>query len=121
MIIEGALSIVVAIIAGYLLPNWGEIFSSFRWARVLITADNTPWLLPEETEMAQYRLVLSAGGHDESKSDLGIIAGAKLACKDWVSHASSIELADISLLGCSWPCTSGSSLLNRSKISCHLS
>jgi hypothetical protein len=35
--------------------------------------------------MAQYRLVLSAGGHDESTSELGVIQGAKMACKDWVS------------------------------------
>ena len=68
MIIEGALSIFVAGIAAYLLPNW---------------ADNTPWLTAEETEMAQYRLVLSAGGHDESKSDLTVVHGAKLAMKDW--------------------------------------
>lgn len=33
--------------------------------------------------MAQYRLVLSAGGYDENDQDLGLIAGAKLAAKDW--------------------------------------
>lgn len=33
--------------------------------------------------MAQYRLVLSAGGFDENDQDLGLIAGAKLAMKDW--------------------------------------
>jgi hypothetical protein len=68
MIIEGILSITVAIIAYFLLPNW---------------ANNTPWLKPEETEMAQYRLVLSAGGHDEATSDLSVFQGAKLAIKDW--------------------------------------
>lgn len=47
-------------------------------------ANNTPWLKPEETEMAQYRLVLSAGGHDEAESKLSMWAGTKLAAKDWV-------------------------------------
>jgi hypothetical protein len=70
MLIEGALSIFVAILAYFLLPNW---------------ANNTPWLLPEETEMAQYRLVLSAGGIDEADSKLSMWDGAKLAAKDWVS------------------------------------
>jgi hypothetical protein len=70
MLIEGALSIFVAILAYFLLPNW---------------ANNTPWLLPEETEMAQYRLVLSAGGIDEADSKLSMWDGAKLAVKDWVS------------------------------------
>jgi hypothetical protein len=71
MLIEGALSIFVAILAYFLLPNW---------------ANNTPWLLPEETEMAQYRLVLSAGGIDEADSKLSMWDGAKLAAKDWVSR-----------------------------------
>lgn len=35
--------------------------------------------------MAQYRLVLSAGGHDEADSSISMWAGAKLAMKDWVS------------------------------------
>jgi len=76
MLIEGALSIFVAILAYFLLPNW---------------ANNTPWLLPEETEMAQYRLVLSAGGVDEADSKLSMWDGAKLAVKDWVSHTSGLD------------------------------
>ena len=75
MLIEGALSIFVAILAYFLLPNW---------------ANNTPWLLPEETEMAQYRLVLSAGGIDEADSKLSMFDGAKLAVKDWVGLYRSI-------------------------------
>lgn len=47
-------------------------------------AHNTPWLKPEETEMAQYRLVLSAGGNDEEAMGLSLWDGAKLAAKDWV-------------------------------------
>lgn len=70
MVIEGALSIALALVAAWLLPNW---------------ADNTPWLTPEESEMAQYRLVLSAGGVDESKSKMGLWEGAKLGAKDPVS------------------------------------
>lgn len=73
MIIEGALSIAVAISAYFCLPNW---------------ANNTEWLTPEETEMAQYRLVLSAGGHDEANSDLSIFQGAKMAIRDPVSSSS---------------------------------
>jgi hypothetical protein len=72
MVIEGALSIALAIAAGFMLPNW---------------AHNTPWLTPEETEMAQYRIVLSAGGVDENKSSMGIWEGAKLGAKDPVSSA----------------------------------
>jgi hypothetical protein len=34
--------------------------------------------------MAQYRLVLSAGGHDEADNALSMWQGAKLAMKDWV-------------------------------------
>jgi hypothetical protein len=71
MLLEGALSIMVAIAAYFLLPNW---------------ANNTPWLKPEETEMAQYRLVLSAGGHDEADSTLSMWDGAKMATKDWVKR-----------------------------------
>lgn len=56
--------------------------------------------------MAQYRLVLSAGGYDENDVDLGLVAGAKLAMKDWVSSISEAKLMDSSL-GCSWLFTSG--------------
>jgi hypothetical protein len=70
MLIEGAISITVAIAAAFMLPNW---------------ANNTPWLDAEMTEMAQYRLVLSAGGHDEADSQLSMWAGFKLAIKDWFS------------------------------------
>lgn len=70
MLIEGVMSVSVAIACYFFLPNW---------------ANNTPWLTPEESEMAQYRLVLSAGGHDEATSDLTIWQGAKLASKDLVS------------------------------------
>jgi hypothetical protein len=67
-------------------------------------ANNTPWLKPEETEMAQYRLVLSAGGLDEADSKLSMWDGAKLAAKDWVrtSAVRSIDIAnDISSHGSS--------------------
>ena len=70
MLIEGAMSITVAIAAYFALPNW---------------ANNTPWLSPEMSEMAQYRLVLSAGGVDEADSTLSMWDGFKLAMKDWFS------------------------------------
>ena len=85
MLIEGAISIAIAIAAGFVLPNWGELFSLAVRYHADVIANNTPWLSEEETEMAQYRLVLSAGGYDENDGDLGLIAGAKLAMKDWVS------------------------------------
>jgi hypothetical protein len=67
MIIEGIMSFFVAGLAFWSLPNW---------------PNNTPWMSPEETEMAQYRLVMSAGGIDEADADLTVIQGAKLALKD---------------------------------------
>ena len=67
MIIEGAISILVAIAAYFSLPNW---------------ANNTPWMSAEETEMAQYRIVLSAGGNDENDQETSLWQGTKLALKD---------------------------------------
>ena len=71
MLIEGAMSITIAIAAAFTLPNW---------------ANNTPWMDAEMTEMAQYRLVLSAGGHDEADSSLSMWAGFKMAMRDPFSH-----------------------------------
>ena len=67
MLIEGAISILVGIAAYFSLPNW---------------ANNTPWMSPEETEMAQYRIVLSAGGHDENDQETSLWQGTKLALRD---------------------------------------
>lgn len=67
MIIEGIISLFVAALAYWSLPNW---------------ANNTPWMSAEETEMAQYRLVMSAGGKDEVANDLSMFQGVKLALKD---------------------------------------
>ncbi|RBQ88489.1 hypothetical protein VDGD_01344 [Verticillium dahliae] len=49
-IIEGAASILVALAAFYLLPDWPH---------------NTRFLSPAEREMAQYRVLCSNGGKDE--------------------------------------------------------
>lgn len=105
MIIEGAVSIIVALAAGFLLPNW---------------AHNTPWLTPEETEMAQYRLVLSAGGEDDSKKDMGMWAGAKLGAKDPVSLVVVRVRPKLTPRshGCLWLSTSGCSALSHSRTSC---
>ncbi|KAJ4339373.1 hypothetical protein N0V87_003310 [Didymella glomerata] len=64
-IIEGAASIVVACAGYFLLPSWPH---------------NTRWLSAEETEMAQYRVQVSNGGHDEVQG--GTWDGLKEAAKD---------------------------------------
>ncbi|KAH8590537.1 major facilitator superfamily domain-containing protein [Bisporella sp. PMI_857] len=64
-LIEGAASILMAIAAFFLLPNWPT---------------NTRWLSPQESEMAQYRVLLSSGGKDEGVG--GTWDGLKEAVKD---------------------------------------
>ncbi|CZT10764.1 related to putative tartrate transporter [Rhynchosporium agropyri] len=64
-LIEGAASILVACIAFFLLPNWPT---------------NTKWLSPQESEMAQYRVLLSNGGRDEGVG--GTWDGVKAAVQD---------------------------------------
>ncbi|PVH83883.1 hypothetical protein DL98DRAFT_547184 [Cadophora sp. DSE1049] len=58
-------SILVACIAFFLLPNWPT---------------NTKWLSPQESEMAQYRVLLSNGGKDEGVG--GTWDGVKAAAMD---------------------------------------
>lgn len=65
VIIEGAASIVVALAAFYLLPDWPH---------------NTKFLTEEEKEMAQYRVLLSNGGIDEGIG--GTWDGLKDAVRD---------------------------------------
>lgn len=86
-------------------------------------ANNTPWLKPEETEMAQYRLVLSAGGIDEADSKLSMWDGAKLAAKDWVCFLIAVSSPKLttSLPGSSCSSTSSLSRHNRSRTFCLLS
>lgn len=64
-IIEGAVSILVGLIAFFTLPDWPE---------------NTRWLSEEEREMAQYRVIVSNGGKEEQVG--GTWDGLKDACKD---------------------------------------
>ncbi|PPJ50196.1 hypothetical protein CBER1_05219 [Cercospora berteroae] len=64
-LIEGAASIVVEIAAFFILPDW---------------PDNTRWLSEEESEMAQYRVLLSNGGKREEVG--GTWDGLKEAIKD---------------------------------------
>lgn len=64
-IIEGAVSIAVAVSAFFLLPDWPH---------------NTRWMTPEEREMAQYRVKCSNGGRDEEMG--GTWDGFKDAVKD---------------------------------------
>ena len=64
-LIEGAASILVAIAAFFLLPNWPH---------------NTKWLTEQEREIAQYRILLSNGGHEEVRG--GTWDGVKAAIKE---------------------------------------
>jgi MFS family permease len=64
-LIEGAASIVVAVIAFFLLPDW---------------PDNTKWLSQQERDMAQYRVLVSNGGKEEGIG--GTWDGIKEAVKD---------------------------------------
>ncbi|KAH8722354.1 MFS transporter [Phaeosphaeriaceae sp. PMI808] len=64
-IIEGAASIAVALSGYWLLPSWPH---------------NTKWLTKEESEMAQYRVQVSNGGHEEELG--GTWDGVKEAAKD---------------------------------------
>lgn len=64
-LIEGAVSILVAIAAFFLLPNWPH---------------NTKWLTEQEREIAQYRILLSNGGYEEAQG--GTWDGVKAAIKE---------------------------------------
>jgi MFS family permease len=64
-LIEGAVSILVAIAAFFLLPNWPH---------------NTKWLTEQEREIAQYRILLSNGGYEETQG--GTWDGVKAAIKE---------------------------------------
>ena len=64
-IIEGAASILVAIAGFFLLPSWPH---------------NTKWMTTEESEMAQYRVMVSNGGQYEEVG--GTWDGVKDAAKD---------------------------------------
>ena len=64
-LIEGMASIVVAIGAFWLLPDW---------------PDNTRWLSQQESEMAQYRVLCSNGGREEQVG--GTWDGVKEAVRD---------------------------------------
>ncbi|KAF2174006.1 hypothetical protein M409DRAFT_62190 [Zasmidium cellare ATCC 36951] len=64
-IIEGAVSILVGVVAFFLLPDWPE---------------NTRWLSDEEREIARYRVLVSNGGKEEQVG--GTWDGLKDAIKD---------------------------------------
>ena len=64
-IIEGAASILVAVLGFFVLPDWPH---------------NTKFLTEEEKEMAQYRILVSNGGRDEGVG--GTWDGMKEAAKD---------------------------------------
>lgn len=65
-LIEGIVSIIVAIAAFFLLPEWPQ---------------NTRFLTSRQREMAQYRILVSNGGRDEEE-DGGIWNGLKQAVMD---------------------------------------
>ncbi|KAF9776506.1 hypothetical protein IL306_005289 [Fusarium sp. DS 682] len=72
-LIEGVASVVVALAAYMILPGWPSD-SDAKWPH------KKPFLTPEESEMAQYRVLLSNGGRDERVG--GTWAGVREACQD---------------------------------------
>ncbi|KAH7017979.1 major facilitator superfamily domain-containing protein [Microdochium trichocladiopsis] len=64
-LIEGAVSVIVAIVAYFILPGWPE---------------DSGFLDDQERDMAKYRMLVSNGGIDETQ--VGAWAGLKMAAKD---------------------------------------
>jgi len=64
-LIEGAISMLVGVIAFFVLPDW---------------PGNTRWLSKQESEIAQYRVLRSNGGKSEEIG--GTWDGLKAACRD---------------------------------------
>ncbi|KAL4772410.1 major facilitator superfamily domain-containing protein [Aspergillus nidulans var. acristatus] len=65
-IIEGSVTVFIAIFAIFILPNYPS---------------NTSWLSPEERAVAEWRLISDAGQVDEDNEDWSY--GFKMAFKDW--------------------------------------
>lgn len=65
-IIEGSVTVFIAIFAIFILPNYPS---------------NTSWLSPEERAVAEWRLISDAGQVDEDEEDWSY--GFKMAFKDW--------------------------------------
>ncbi|KAL4812133.1 major facilitator superfamily domain-containing protein [Aspergillus spinulosporus] len=65
-IIEGSVTVFIAIFAIFILPNYPS---------------NTSWLSPEEPAVAEWRLISDAGQVDEDNEDWSY--GFKMAFKDW--------------------------------------
>ncbi|RDW64563.1 uncharacterized protein DSM5745_09974 [Aspergillus mulundensis] len=65
-IIEGSATVLIAIFALFILPNYPS---------------NTSWLSPEERAVAEWRLISDAGQVDEDNEDWSY--GFKMAFKDW--------------------------------------
>ncbi|CAG8264862.1 unnamed protein product [Penicillium salamii] len=65
-IIEGSLTIAIAIAAAFILPDWPS---------------NTRWLSPKERAVAEWRLIVDAGQIDEDDSKWSY--GFKRAFSDW--------------------------------------
>ena len=72
-LIEGMASILVAVCAYMILPGW-PTDSGAKWPH------KKPFLTLQESEMAQYRVLLSNGGRDERVG--GTWDGVRAACKD---------------------------------------
>lgn len=94
LIITGIVSVIVGVLGFWFIPNWPNDTGSY-------------FLTPEESEMAQYRQLVSAGGLSESDEGgywTGVVMAAKIR-----SH------------GCSRPSTFPSSSRSPSKTSFHRS
>lgn len=68
LIITGIVSVIVAVLGFWFIPNWPNDTGSY-------------FLTPEESEMAQYRQLVSAGGLSESDEG-GAWSGVVMAAKD---------------------------------------
>ncbi|KAK3048278.1 hypothetical protein LTR09_010440 [Extremus antarcticus] len=68
VLLEGMVSIMVAVIGFWLLPNWPDNTGTYYFSA-------------EESEMAQYRAEVSTGGRSEDDEG-GYLEGLTMACKD---------------------------------------
>ncbi|KAF4536465.1 Vitamin H transporter [Lasiodiplodia theobromae] len=68
VLLEGIVSVIVAFLGFWFIPNWPNDTGSY-------------FLTPEESEMAQYRQLVSAGGLSESDEG-GAWSGVVMAAKD---------------------------------------
>ncbi|CAE6468789.1 unnamed protein product [Rhizoctonia solani] len=81
--IEGALTMAVAVLAVFILPDF---------------PNTTRWLLPEERRLAEVRMAEDVGGEvDKDSSEEGHLYGFSLAMKDWKVWWLAVALTGITI------------------------